>query len=368
MGRPLTRGVRLALAVAAVALLPASLLPAVNAAADPSPQAQAQALAAQVARLQVAAEVATERYDEIEAKFGQAVTRHLLTQRELEQAQFAVTSSNQGYAQQARALYEDGGNLSLVAAVLEGGGLDDIAARYQYVVSILSSSHGVSARTAQLLRAAAAAERRLAALARQQTSLQVAASRAAAAVEADLAQTQSMLASVDSQIRELAAQQAALSAQLAAANASGTLKSALGGRFNSTTPPNTIAATAIAAARTKLGDPYVWGGAGPDVFDCSGLTQWAYAQAGVSLPRVAADQYSAGPHVPLSALQPGDLLFWATDVADPATIHHVAIYLGGGMMVEAPHTGSVVHIVPVYLDGYIGAVDPTAGLAASTGS
>lgn len=364
MGRPLTPRVRLALAAVVVALLPASILPAVTAAADPSPQGQANALAAQVAKLQTQAEVATERYDAIEARFGQTVTRHVLAQRELEQAELAVTNSNQDYAQQARALYEDGGNLGLIATVLESGGLDDIATRYQDVVSILDASHGVSSQTAKLLHSAAAVERSLGALAAQQTKLQVAASRAAAAVQADLAQTQALLASVTAQIRALAAQDAALAAQAAAADATAALRSALGTGFASTTPRNAIAATAIAAAKTKLGDTYVWGGSGPDVFDCSGLTQWAYAQAGVSLPRVAADQYNAGPHVALSALQPGDLLFWATDVTDPATIHHVAMYLGNGMMIEAPHTGSVVHIVPVYLDGYIGAVDPTVGLTA----
>jgi peptidoglycan DL-endopeptidase CwlO len=85
--------------------------------------------------------------------------------------------------------------------------------------------------------------------------------------------------------------------------------------------------------------------------------QWAFEQAGVLLPRTAADQYAAvGQKVPLGQLEPGDLLFWATDVSNPATIHHVAIYLGGGLMLAAPHTGTVVQVQPVYLDGYIGAV------------
>jgi cell wall-associated NlpC family hydrolase len=126
------------------------------------------------------------------------------------------------------------------------------------------------------------------------------------------------------------------------------------------TPPNDTAAAAIAAARSRLGDPYVWGATGPDTFDCSGLTQWAYAHAGVTLPRVAADQFRVGARVSLGDLEPGDLLFWAIDVNDPATIHHVAMYIGNGLMIAAPHTGDVVKVQPVYLSEFIGATRPYA--------
>ena len=125
-------------------------------------------------------------------------------------------------------------------------------------------------------------------------------------------------------------------------------------------PAGTPAAivTAIGAARSALGDPYQWGATGPTTWDCSGLTQWAYGQAGVSLPRTSREQWFTGPHPALDALLPGDLLFWATNPNDPASIHHVAIYLGGGYMIEAPHTGAVVHVVAVYLNGYFGATRP----------
>jgi cell wall-associated NlpC family hydrolase len=144
--------------------------------------------------------------------------------------------------------------------------------------------------------------------------------------------------------------------------------SAAGGSINPNgpiTPPNNIAATAIAAAHSRLGVPYVWGATGPDEFDCSGLTQWSYAHAGITLPRTAAQQWNAGPHPSLSHLLPGDLLFWATDTSDPATIHHVAMYIGRGLMIAAPHTGENVQIQPVYMDGFIGAMRPWAIAAAS---
>jgi cell wall-associated NlpC family hydrolase len=119
-------------------------------------------------------------------------------------------------------------------------------------------------------------------------------------------------------------------------------------------PPNlTGAAAAIAAAKSVLGTPYVYAGASPETgFDCSGLTMWSWSHAGVSLPHSSAAQYSVLPHVDKSQLQPGDLLFFYSP------IHHVAIYLGGGSMIHAPHTGGVVEIIPVYWDYYVGAARP----------
>jgi cell wall-associated NlpC family hydrolase len=110
---------------------------------------------------------------------------------------------------------------------------------------------------------------------------------------------------------------------------------------------NVQRASLIAAALSKVGKQYVWGGAGPDVFDCSGLVQWAYRQAGILMPRTAAEQFLTGQHIPLSSAAPGDLLFWTYDPNDPTFVDHVAIYLGGGMMVVAPHTGLNVEVVPV---------------------
>jgi cell wall-associated NlpC family hydrolase len=104
---------------------------------------------------------------------------------------------------------------------------------------------------------------------------------------------------------------------------------------------------ALRAAESARGRPYVWGAAGPASFDCSGLVQWAFAQAGVSMPRVAADQARTGPAVPASQLVPGDLLFYHTDPTNPGYISHVAIYLGNGWMIQAPQPGMDVQVVPV---------------------
>jgi cell wall-associated NlpC family hydrolase len=112
--------------------------------------------------------------------------------------------------------------------------------------------------------------------------------------------------------------------------------------------------------------PYVWGAAGPTSFDCSGLVQWSLARAGVAMPRVAADQARTGPAVPVSRLQPGDLLFYHTDPTAPNYISHVAIYLGKGMMIQAPQPGMDVQIVPVALGSeFAGAVAVAPAVAAA---
>ncbi|MDX3075236.1 NlpC/P60 family protein [Streptomyces sp. NPDC088354] len=102
------------------------------------------------------------------------------------------------------------------------------------------------------------------------------------------------------------------------------------------TPASGRAAAALAAAQTKLGSPYVYGATGPSSFDCSGLTSWAYAQAGVGIPRTSQSQAYAGTHLSMSQLQPGDLVIFYGDM------HHVALYAGNGMVLHAPRTGTVV--------------------------
>ncbi|MFF4384718.1 NlpC/P60 family protein [Kitasatospora sp. NPDC001547] len=124
------------------------------------------------------------------------------------------------------------------------------------------------------------------------------------------------------------------------------------------------AAAAIYFAQTKLGTPYLWGGEGlPSQngrFDCSGLTQAAFASVGITLPRVANDQWYAGPHPSRDQLRPGDLVFWATDLGDPRSIHHVGIYVGGGYMINAPHTGAVIRYDRIDTREYIGATRVTS--------
>jgi len=113
----------------------------------------------------------------------------------------------------------------------------------------------------------------------------------------------------------------------------------------------------LSAALSRVGMPYVWGGDGPDQFDCSGLVQWSLRQAGVVMPRVAADQARTGPLLSLSDLEPGDLLFYHTDPTAPDYISHVAIYIGNGKMLQAPEPGMNVQIVKAdFGAGFAGAI------------
>ena len=127
------------------------------------------------------------------------------------------------------------------------------------------------------------------------------------------------------------------------------------------------AAAFLSAAESRLGRRYVWGGSGPEVFDCSGLVQWSLARAGIVMPRVAVDQARTGPQVAVSQLQPGDLVFYHTDPTAPQYISHVAIYLGGGRMIQAPEPGEDVEIVPAVTSGrgFAGAVQVYPRLAAA---
>jgi len=218
----------------------------------------------------------------------------------------------------------------------------------------------------------------------------------------DLSYAQSAESDARRQAAALTSRKAALAAQLTAAKSQ--LRKLVGAREAAdriaratppapkpvappTTPPvaegnqtpagpgsSSAAQTAIAAALRYLGTPYSWGGggtAGPGRgwaqgastvgFDCSGLTQYAYGQAGIWIPRNSRGQYSTLPKVAASDLRAGDLVFWATDPSNPATIHHVALYMGDGKVVQAPQTGDVVKVSDMWWGGYAGAVRPSAG-------
>jgi peptidoglycan DL-endopeptidase CwlO len=113
---------------------------------------------------------------------------------------------------------------------------------------------------------------------------------------------------------------------------------------------DSLGVQALNFALKKIGDPYVWGAAGPSSFDCSGLVMWAYAQVGISLEHYTGDQWNEGEHISRSELEPGDLVFFYPDIG------HVGLYYGNGLMVDAPTFGQNVQIQPVMWNVYVGAV------------
>ena len=122
--------------------------------------------------------------------------------------------------------------------------------------------------------------------------------------------------------------------------------------------PSGAAATALAFALRQIGKPYQWGAAGPGAYDCSGLVYAAYAATGIHIARTTFGWRQDGPLVPLSQIQPGDLLFSAGSDGTPANPGHVVMYLGGGQIVQAPQTGEDIQIDPLNLAGVVVATRP----------
>jgi peptidoglycan DL-endopeptidase CwlO len=349
-------------ALAAVGcLLALTTLASTAASADPLGDADAQArvLQAQVAHLQLQVEVASEKFDGAQAHLAELVTEQAQATRVATAARAAADSARAIADSSARALYMSGGTMGLYASVISGQDPTRLLDGLHSVQAVSDADTHALLTVASSEKTAEAADAEVAALRTRQDLLTAQAASATTTVENALAEQQQTLADTNAQVvtleaqfaAQVEAQQEAQDAQtLALARQAAAAVGLIAGN------PSRLALTVIAAAGKQLGKPYVFGGSGPDSWDCSGLTQWAFGQAGIVLPRTAADQYAAIPDkIALGTLEPGDLLFWATDTSDPTTIHHVAIYVGGGMMLAAPHTGANVQVQPVYLDGYIGA-------------
>nr|WP_269330526.1 NlpC/P60 family protein [Kineosporia babensis] len=133
-------------------------------------------------------------------------------------------------------------------------------------------------------------------------------------------------------------------------------------RLCSTAPATGAVQRAIAYANRHLGQPYLWGGDGPDAgesgFDCSGLTKAAYQAGGITLPRTAQQQYDHGPRVSVTQLRPGDLVFFGTG---PGNVTHVGLYIGGDRMINAPRSGTLVRVEDHRRSTLVGATRPTVG-------
>jgi cell wall-associated NlpC family hydrolase len=366
-------------------------------AADPSAPSAADVRAAQDAAGQRAAEVtavqgqlaaaqqAADNLDiqaeqAVEAYNGAQVRRQQAEARSAQAAAAAVTAAAQRETarQAAAALAVAQYRLGLPASLdvvqnlikaqdLHAAGLQEEALRavqQQAGTVVANATHAAAAASE-----ASAAAAQAAAQARQAAAdVQQAATRAQAELAAQRAEVGRIAAQRTVLLARLAAAQqisVALAEQrqqalAAAAAAKAAAQAAAAARQSAdTSPPGGGASTpyrpgdasaAVAFARAQLGLPYVWGGAGPDVFDCSGLTMRAWQHAGVDLPHFAADQYAESTPLNYRQLRPGDLVFWSHD-GTPQDIYHVAIYLGDDQMIEAPHTGAVVKVASLWIMG-----------------
>jgi cell wall-associated NlpC family hydrolase len=333
----------------------------------------------ELGRLQTQAEVLIERYDQARVNEQRAAAAYKVTEARLRQAERQQAASRLRVARLAAQQFESGGGFSPVTAMLGDADGPQAYLRQVGMVQTLAESGTETLAANQANDAVAAVFRRQARkllVAKQadlraandlKVAIQAAVSRQQALVKLTKGKRNKLaseLAAAESKASSLkAARQAALAAAAAERAAA-----AAGGPSGSSQVPawawNSGASAGqgdVAAnwALTQLGKPYLWGGAGPDSYDCSGLTMVAWAHAGVQLLHYTGYQWQEGPHVPLSQLRRGDLLFYATNTSDPGTIHHVAIYIGHAMMVNAPYTGAFVRIDSMYQPGgLIGAVRP----------
>ena len=334
-------------------------------------QGKLSAASAELSRLQTQAEVLIERYDQAQVNEQRAASAYQVTEARLRQAERQQAASRLRVARLAARQFESGGGFSPVTVMLGDAGGPQAYLRQVGMGQVLAESGTETLAANQANNAVATVFRAQAhklLVARQaalqaandlKVAIQAAVSRQQAFVKLTTGKRNKLageLASAQSKASSLkAARQAALAAAAAGPSGSSQVPSWAWGSGASADQGDIAANWAL----TQLGKPYLWGGAGPDSFDCSGLTMVAWAHAGVQLLHYTGYQWQEGPHVPLSQLRRGDLLFYATNTSDPSTIHHVAIYIGHGMMVNAPYTGAFVRIDGMYAPGgLIGAVRP----------
>ena len=334
-----------------------ALLGAASAAASPIQDKQAQA-----AHIQAQLDAQGNKISQLDEQYNRAQMNVASTQGALAKARADLAAANQRFAdvkshmsEAALNAYMHGGNTSMVEQLVKSDG-KDLAVRKTYVEAaaadqqsaledLRAARQDLEAHQAELKASADSANAAAQSLASQK-----------AAIDAAVAQQQAILSKVKGDLAALLAQQQAAAAADAQRRAQAAL-SHVGsvkprGPAIPAGPPPPVghgASAAVAAAQSVIGDPYVYGAAGPNSFDCSGLTMWAWAHGGVSLPHSSQSQYAGSTHISLSQLQPGDLLFYYSD------IHHVAMYVGGGMMIEAPHTGANVREVPMRTSDLVGA-------------
>lgn len=392
-----------ALAVLATAVLVG--VPAGTAHADPD-LAQARAAATvlrdKVDQLRDEAEAAAEEYGAASDELEQVVSKLISSDEDLDTASMDQKTADGRTADAARQMYMTGGPGALYASVLSGNDIGDVLDRLASVDSVVRGTIIAGSDARERVAVARATRQDLALLTAQRRVLEDRKVAAATRARSLLAEADAALAAADDTVRRLveaerarAEAQAEAAARAAALDAPWTTNPVPANEYAAvdsaiaaatTEPATPYAVAALVDARKWLGTPYSAGGGGrngpgigwcsslaPDDgrtdsgdcaaertigFDCSSFTLRVYSQAGLNLPRVSRQQYHAGTPVALKDVRPGDLLFWAYDTSNPGSIHHVAMYLGNGLMVHAPHTGDHVRVASVYLRGFIGAVRP----------
>jgi cell wall-associated NlpC family hydrolase len=339
------------LIVAAVLMLPLIVGSVGVSWAAPSRE-EVQAAKAKLDELNRRLSLLVEEYNQANAKLADAQAKMAAARRDRMQAESVADRSLAELSDRAVAAYTGMG--SQLDVLLGAESFAEFSDRLQFMGAIAQGDADLAlAADAAAEQARRAASRYRDAAGEQQDLLDALTARKAE-IESAISEQRSLYEQMDQKYRDaIAARQAAAAAVESAPSAG---SSGGGGGTVFVPPPNASAAqTAVAAAYAVIGTPYVYASADPNVgFDCSGLTSWAWGQAGVYLPHSSAMQYAVLPHVPQDQLVPGDLLFFYTPIS------HVAIYVGGGNMIDASHPGpgGEVQVQAVYWQYFVGAGRP----------
>jgi peptidoglycan DL-endopeptidase CwlO len=331
-------------------------------------RAEAARLQREVARLDTEVEVLAEANAAAQGRLDAVIQEAHRQQAALERSELALQATRDAFAGDVRDLYARG-PLAPLALLLGARDTHELALAGGVAGRVLERDRQALAVTGLAAGTVRTRVAELAATQAQAVALRRRLDAQAAAIGERLDRRRAMLATAEAEVRALVqAEWARREAVRRALVAAAALRArGLGfGAFADAPAPSPQAAAAVRAALDQVGKPYLWGATGPGSFDCSGLVRWAYAQAGVPLPRTSREQFRAGPPVD-GGLRPGDLVFWATDPTDPATIHHVGIYVGQALLVHAPYTGALVRVDPLRPGGYAGATRPAGGTAARRG-
>ena len=337
-----------ALSALLIGLLSAGLLsasvPGAQADSISAKRAQAQGALAKLRQLDAAAQRANSRYQEASRKLRLVEHRLRINHQALGVARGNLGRSQQALAKRLVAIYTSQDEQSSLAVILGARSLDDLVSRIETVNSVSNQDSALVDEVVSFHRQVV--HRRTMLREERTRQSRLVAERAAQRnqIEGKVAAERRLYNSVRSEIaqmieRQQAAQQAAARAARAASVQVATPKVSYGAGPASSSVPAGRYGGVVGVAMRYLGTPYVYGGASPSGFDCSGLVMYAFSQVGISLPHytVAQWNYSNSVSVSRSQLQPGDLVFFAG-------LGHVGIYVGGGNFIHAPHTGSVVRI------------------------
>ena len=356
-------------AAAAVGVLLLAIGPA-SAQTITSKRAQAEAIMAEVESMNANLAQTIEAYNYANIELDRIEGNLATNAKHLVAARTSLVVANARIAERLRDLYVNGEGDDTLEVILGSSTLDDIIARFDAIERVSSQDSQVLGAVKQYRKEVETRRSNLQVARADQAQIVAEQAAQQQSIESSIAEQNRLLESVKDEIAEMRAEEASRQAELAAQARARLHAQRLASQQAQSepayepsadvdeptlpvapSPDGSKASQVIAIAMQYLGVPYVWGGASPSQgFDCSGLTTYAFAQIGVSLPHHAASQYNYGTPVSADELQPADLVFFNG-------LGHMGMYIGGGQFIHAPHTGDVVKISSIsdYMSNWVGA-------------